>query len=106
MEENNKSKKTSKKRKAITIVAISLAGVAVVAAIAVPICLSKFDVTSSVKTAKRRLSVNAVSIAESNTFKKLNNIKYPEKEEPSKYAFSDSEMSAYNNFLIAHIIQL
>lgn len=99
MEENNKSKKTSKKRKAITIVAISLAGVAVVAAIAVPICLSMFDVTSSVETAKRRLSVNAVSIAESNTFKKLNNIKYPEKEEPSKYAFSDNEMSAYNNFV-------
>ena len=75
--EEVKRKKKNKRR--IIIACVSTAVVLTV----VGISLSQmFEVHSSVTTAKRNLSANAIAIAESNTFKKLNNFNYPDQTSP------------------------
>ena len=66
--EEVKRKKRNKRR--IIIVCVSTAVVLTVVGISLSQML---EVHSSVTTAKRNLSANAIAIAESNTFKKLNN---------------------------------
>lgn len=87
----------SKKRKRRRIIGISCVSTVVIGLAAI-ILSQLIDVKSSVRTAKRNLSANAIAIAESNTFKRLNNVKYPEGEEPTRHEFTKNEMSAYNNF--------
>lgn len=86
-----------KKGKTKRIVIFSSASLVVLAIAAVALS-QMLEIESSVKTAKRNLSANAIAIAESNTFKRLNNVKYPEGEEPTRHEFTKNEMSAYNNF--------
>ena len=88
-------RKKSKKRKIIIISCVSSA--AVLTLVAIPL-LQNIKVHSSVTTRKRAISANAIAIAESNTFKKINNVKFPENERPFEKQLSDSEMNAYNNF--------
>ena len=52
----------------------------------------------SFKAYKRSYSMNQVKIAESNTFRKLNNVVYPNGEYPVQSEISDDEKLAYANF--------
>lgn len=52
----------------------------------------------SAKFYKNKYSVSEIYIAESNSFKKLNNVSYPNDEYPIKSEISKEEVAAYNNF--------
>ncbi|MCI7212951.1 MAG: hypothetical protein MR467_02230, partial [Bacillales bacterium] len=52
----------------------------------------------SAKFYKNKYSVSEIYIAESNSFKKLNNVIYPSGEYPTKSEISKEEVEAYNNF--------
>lgn len=52
----------------------------------------------SAKFYKNKYSVSEIYIAESNSFKKLNNVSYPSDEYPTKSEISEEEVAAYNNF--------
>lgn len=72
-----------------------------VSIIAVPasvIFFSSLKIKESVKTSNRRYSLNEIRIAESNTFKKLNDVSYPDGSEPLVSKISEVEKEAYNNF--------
>ena len=57
-----------------------------------------FHKEESFKAYKRSYSMNQVKIAESNTFRKLNNVTYPNGEYPAQSEISDDEKLAYANF--------
>lgn len=57
-----------------------------------------FETKESFKEYKRSYKMNEVKVAEQNTFKKLNNITYPNGSDPTKSILLDSEKEAYNNF--------
>ena len=88
-------KKTKRNRRRIIVSCVSAAVVLTVVGVSLSQLL---EVHSNVRTARRTLSVNAISIAESNTFRKLNNVKYPEGNSPESNEISKETMSAYNNF--------
>lgn len=92
--EEVKRKKRNKRR--IIIVCVSTAVVLTVVGISLSQML---EVHSSVTTAKRNLSANAIAIAESNTFKKLNNFNYPDQASPKFSNISNGTMSSYNSFV-------
>lgn len=52
----------------------------------------------SAKFYTNKYSVSEIHIAESNSFKKLNNVIYPSAESPTKTEISEEEVAAYNNF--------
>jgi hypothetical protein len=60
--------------------------------------ISSINIDESVKTYNRNYSLNEIKIAESNTFKKLNSISYPDGDKPLSSSISDEEKNAYNNF--------
>ena len=73
----------------------------IVAIVAVPasvIIISSLRVKESVKTNNRRYSLNEIRIAESNTFKKLNTVSYPNGDKPFETRLTEKEAKAYNNF--------
>ena len=82
--------------KAIIIVA-SLQAVFIVAPIAFYI-LKSLRIEDSVKEYKRAYTVNEIKIAESNTFKKLNDVHYPDGQNPEKNEILEDEKESYNNF--------
>ena len=55
-------------------------------------------IKDSVNTFNRSYSLNEIRIAESNTFKKLNDVIYPDGKEPLVSKISEVEKEAYNNF--------
>ena len=60
--------------------------------------INQLPTTSSVKTYQKRYNLNEIKIAESNTFKKLNNIAYPNGEIPTQSEIADEEKLAFDNF--------
>ena len=54
--------------------------------------------SDSVKEFKRQYTVQEIKIAENNTFKKLNNVKYPNNSYAERSEMSQEEKSAYDNF--------
>ena len=79
------------------VIAIS----AVVALVAVPSSIFLFSMlrtVESVNTYKGRYAVNEIRIAESNTFKKLNVVTYPEGTDPLPTKLTEAEDNAYNDF--------
>lgn len=78
-----------------TIIGVSVASVLVLVAIPLSTML---QVTSSVKVDRRNYSINEIKIAESNTFKKLNDISYPNLANPKRFSPLESEKTAYYNF--------
>ena len=94
------SKKTKHKIKPYKLGLIITASV-IVAIVAVPasvILISSLEVKESVKTNNRRYSLNEIRIAESNTFKKLNTVSYPNGDKPFVTRLTEEEEKAYNNF--------
>ena len=59
---------------------------------------SSLRIKDSVKTSNRSYSLNEIRIAESNTFKKLNDVIYPNGSGPLASKISEVEKEAYNNF--------
>ena len=81
--------------------ALIVTAAVMVSIIAVPasvVLFSSLKIKESVKTSNRRYSLNEIRIAESNTFKKLNNVAYPDGSEPLVSKISEVEKEAYNNF--------
>ena len=94
------SRKTKHKIKPYKLGLIITASI-IVAIVAVPasvILLSALRIEESVRTYNRRYSLNEIRIAESNTFKKLNTISYPNENRPTLMKTSEEEKAAYNNF--------
>ena len=52
----------------------------------------------SVKTYKKSYRMNEIKIAEQNTFRKLNNVTFPQAENPLQSTMSDEEKQAYSEF--------
>ena len=57
-----------------------------------------FNEEESVKTYKKSYSANQIRVAESNTFKKLNEITYPAGQAPKASRISGEEVDSYSNF--------
>ena len=98
LEPNN----VSDKHKARLRMKLIVASVAVVAVASLTVggafALGIFRTEESVKTSNRRYSLNEIRIAESNTFKKLNTVSYPDGNAPSPIETTEEENKAYNNF--------
>ncbi len=83
--------------KVITLSVVStFAALFVIIAVTVGANLIKTD--ESVKLSKKSYAMNEIRIAESNSFKKLNNVTYPNGDMPIRNAISEEENSAYNHF--------
>ena len=66
---------------------------------AIPLCsCGLFEEKESVKTYNRGYTMNEVRVAESNTFKKLNQINYLAGNVPSKREITPDEIDSYSNF--------
>lgn len=88
--------KERRKRRGKIIGIVSFSAVAI-AVVAIPIA-SNINVNESVTTARRRLSVNASALAESNSVRKLNDISYPNSDAPIKNELAENEINAFNEF--------
>ena len=77
-----------------SVVVVGVASLVIGGAFAVGI----FRTNESVKAFNRRYSLNEIRIAESNTFKKLNTVSYPDGSGPSPIRTTEEESKAYNNF--------
>lgn len=88
-------KRKKKNKRKIIIACVSTAVVLTVIGISLSQML---EVHSSVTTARRRLSVNASALAESNSVRKLNDISYPNSDAPIKNELSENEINAFNEF--------
>ena len=101
--ENNTPKtkiRMSPLKRTMIIVSCSLAGVLT---LVVLLPLSVFLIASlktneSFRSYRKNYAFNEVSIAESNTFKPLNSINYPNSDKPVKNEFSDEQLNAYSNY--------
>ena len=87
-------------KKTMIIVSCSLAGVL---ALVVLVPLSAFLIASlktdeSFKSYRKNYAFNDVIIAESNTFKPLNSITYPNSDRPVKTTLDDEQINAYSNY--------
>ena len=74
---------------------------AIVSAIAIPVSISissSLVTKESVKLYNRKYTLNEIALAESNTFKKINNITYPSGVDPVSSSITNEEKNAYNNF--------
>ena len=87
----------NKTKKLILIISISIAVIIILIPFLI-FFISSLNVEDSFKEYKREYSKNEIAIAESNTFKKLNNISYPNNDKPYANAISNEENSAYSNF--------
>lgn len=69
--------------------------------IAIPVLIgiiASLEIHDSFKAYNKRYSVNEIRIAESNTFKKLNSVSYPNGDKPTKSEITELEIRTYNNF--------
>ena len=57
-----------------------------------------FKTQKSVKAYKRSYTLNEIRVAEQNTFRKLNNVSYPNQAYPKSNELNDSEIEAYSLF--------
>ena len=60
---------------------------------------SSMRTNTSIKPMSRRYSINEIKIAESNSFKALNSVNYPNSIEPITSGISEYEEEAYNSFI-------
>lgn len=86
------------KKRAIVIACVSAAVLVSLGVIAYPYARAMFRIKESVQASKRSYSVAQIKIAESNTFRKLNDVVYPGQQSPSKAEISLEEASAYADF--------
>ena len=87
-------------KKVAIILSCSFAGLLVIL-IGVPLAVligASLRTDSSVKEYTKKYSMNEVKIAESNTFKSLNNVLYPDKKAPERSTITSAEKEAYDNF--------
>lgn len=90
--------------KKVTIIVCSSLAALLTLVIVVPVAtfyFSSLRESSSVKTYQKRYSINEIKIAENNSFKKLNNIAYPDQTIPTESEINEEEKAAYNHFLEA-----
>lgn len=99
LEANTNENKHKVRPRTIIIRTIScvLAGLFVLSLV-VPAAALLLDTKSTVKEYTRKYSLNEISIAETNTFKKLNSVAYPNELAPIASNVSAEEMYVYNKF--------
>lgn len=91
-----KEKHINKKTKKTIIIVSSIV---VVFIILISVAASIFlDTKNTVKNYRRNYNINEINVATNNTFKKLNNINYPNLSEPLKSDISEQENESYINF--------
>lgn len=83
-------------KKALIITSSILVAVIVIAFI--PFATVLFRVEESVRSYNRKYTLNEMALAESNTFKKINEVSYPSGTEPVFSRISSGEKEAYSNF--------
>lgn len=94
---SNADKHKPRPRMKLIVASAALVGV-VSLAVGGAFAVGIFRTKESVKTFNRSYSLNKIRIAESNTFKKLNDVAYPDGSEPLVSKISEVEKEAYNNF--------
>jgi len=98
LESNNRHSKHKVRPYKLGLIIASAVAAAIVIVPACAIFISALRIKDSVKAYKRSYSVNEIRIAESNTFKKLNSISYPNGSEPIVMETTAEEKAAFNNF--------
>jgi len=94
---SNVDKHKARPRMKLIVASIAVVGVASLA-IGGAFAIGIFRTKESVKTSNRRYSLNEIRVAESNTFKKLNDVAYPDGSAPFPIRTTEEESKAYNNF--------
>ena len=95
---NNKTKHKIRPLKLGLVLTASLATLALVIVPCSVIFFASLRTSTSVKEYKRQYSLNEIKIAETNTFKKINDISYPNQNKPTRSDILEEESNAYNNF--------
>ncbi len=98
LEPNSRKSKHKIKPYKLALIVTAAVMVSIIAVPASVILFSSLRIKESVKTSNRRYSMNEIRIAESNTFKKLNTVAYPDGNAPGVSRISDEEKEAYSNF--------
>lgn len=92
------SKDMNKKKLTLTIIFSVIGGLALFFAIPTGIFIfSMMRIDPSVKNYRSSYSFNEIKLAESNTFKKLNDVTYPKEFDPHSF-YSDEEIVSYAQF--------
>ena len=92
-----KTKHEIKPSRAIAVVLASTMG-AIICLPAVALLAMSLRIDDSVRYNNNNYSMNAIKIAESNTFRKLNDVTYPNGSAPKTNVITDAEESAYASF--------
>ena len=98
LEPNSRKSKHKIKPYKLALIFTTAVIVSIIAIPASVIFFSSLKIKESVKTSNRRYSLNEIRIAESNTFKKLNTVSYPDGSAPSPIRTTEEESKAYNIF--------
>lgn len=98
LEPNSRKSKHKIKPYKLGLIVTAVVIVGVIAVPASAILFSSLEIKESVKAYNRHYSLNEIRIAESNTFKKLNTVSYPDGSAPSPIRTTEEESKAYNNF--------
>lgn len=98
LEPNSRKSKHKIKPYKLALIVITAVLVSIIAVPVSVIFFSSLQTKDSVKTFNRSYSLNKIRIAESNTFKKLNDVAYPDGSGPFVSNISEVEKEAYNNF--------
>ena len=80
------------------IIAASIVAGVVVTLPAGFIAATMFRVNESVKTSRKAYSLKEIQIAESNSFRKLNEVSYPDGDSPLRSALSEEQSASYSQF--------
>ena len=98
LEPNSRKFKHKIKPYKLVLIVTTAVMVSIIAVPASVIFFSSLKFEYSVKSYNRSYSINKIRIAETNTFKKLNDITYPDGSAPLVSKISEVEKEAYNNF--------
>lgn len=98
LEPNTKKTKHQIKPYKMVLIALAAAMGTLIALPAAAFIAMSFKIDESVKFSNRQYSMNDLKIAESNTFKKLNDVTYPSGKDPIVNHPSLAEQEAYSSF--------
>lgn len=98
LEPNSRKFKHKIKPYKLVLIVTTAVMVSIIAVPASVIFFSSLKFEYSVKSYNRSYSINKIRIAETNTFKKINDVTYPDGSAPLVSKISEVEKEAYNNF--------
>ena len=98
LEPNTKKNRHKIRPYKIRLIITSSVLASLVIGLSIPVLMALLKVDESVNETTRKYTLAQIKVAESNSFKKLNNVNYPNFERPLKSDITSEEENAYHNF--------